>query len=325
MPKGLPSTRSKEGPQPLGINRLEDVPLTKVGIFRATRQREDRKTKEKYEVDVVLLSLDFDSGHMQHDGHGQVIVDDDSGEPKPHYINVGYVTLTGSAKGNLPDILKALGFSGPDFIEQDGDNAGGLRDDLDIQMTFGINELGHDYSDSEYDDLPLYDWNDRDGPRKRQVEVPVLSWTINGYPVIGRKCDMALEVKNGYDKPTAFLAPRNPEPLRTIEEEADEAFSPATQKAAPKAKGPDEPEPTGKGQKYVWDLMEDLNVPVENRTPIMRKFTADPSIKNIASMNIEYCRNLRDAEKQDPSLIKTLNDQVMNGDGDDFDDDAEEF
>ena len=105
----------------------------------------------------------------------------------PHYINHGYVTLTANERGNLPGILKALGFNGPNFIEQEGGNAGGLRDDIDMEMEFGTNELGHDYSGKEYDDLPFYDWNDRDGPRKRQVEVPVVSWLINGYQVIGRR------------------------------------------------------------------------------------------------------------------------------------------
>ena len=135
-----------------------------------------------------------------------------------------------------------------------------------------------------------------------------------------------MEVKNGYDKATAYLVPRDPEPLRTPEEEAEAAIPAARPKAAAGPTGPDEPEPTGKGQKYVWRTLDDLQVPVEYRTAILRKFTADPSIKNIASLDINYCRMFKDAFKEDPTIVKQLYEAVTQGDSDDdFDDDDEEF
>jgi hypothetical protein len=341
MPKGMPSTTSANAPQPLRLDRLENAPLVSVGAFRMrrTRKRKDKQgneTGEEYEVDNVVLSLDFDSGHTQHNADGEAILDDDGNE-KPHLINLGYVTLTGNSRGNLIDIVKALGFKGPDFIEEEGGNAGGLRDDLDIIMEFGTNGLGHDYTGKEYEDLPEYDFNDKEGPRKRKIEVPVVSWTINGYQVIGRRLDMALEVKNGYDKPTAFLAPRDPEPLRPADWAAAQQVLPYGKPVAAPAQAtasgePEPPKPKhkddklAKARRWVWDTMDELLVPVEYRTPIMRAFAAEPSIKNIASLDAESCRNLRDAYKEDPSIIKQLY-ELVSGEAEPEaeDDDPDEF
>lgn len=330
MPSGFPSSRSTDGPQPLKDARLEDVPLVDVSAFRARQTRKDEKTGEEYEIMSVKLSFDFDSGQMQHNADGEVIVDD-NGNPKPHLIYIGYCTLSGDRRGTLKDILKALGFNGPDFIEQDGRNAGGLRDDIDMQMEFGTNGLGHDYAGKDYDDLPEYNYRDKDGPKKRDVEVPVVSWTINGYQVLGRRVDMALEIdSNGYNKPGAFLPPRNPEPLKTVEELAEEALP--TAKAKPRAPvartEANEPVPTKKGPKWVWDTLEELLVPVEYRTPVMRAFAAEPSIKNIASLDVDTCRQFRDALKETPSLAKALYEQVSGASGpedDGFDEGADEF
>ena len=43
MPKGLPSARSAEGPLPLGLPRLENVPLVKVGVFRAQQRAQGQE------------------------------------------------------------------------------------------------------------------------------------------------------------------------------------------------------------------------------------------------------------------------------------------
>jgi len=325
MPKGIPRAFSAaDAVAPISVKRLENVPLARVGIFRSKQQREDRNTKEKYEVDAVKLSLDFDSGHIQCNVDGDPLLDS-NGNEQPHYINEGFVTYTGDARGTLPSILKALGFDGPDFIEQDGSNANGLRGDLDVVMEFGTNGLGVDYAGVDFEELPEYVLPSKGGTeKKRNVEVPVISWTINDIPVIGRHLDLALEIRNGYNKVSTYIQPHEVDPLTTINEEGDNALG-MTADTAPAKESPSEPVPTEKGPLYVWKLMEDLQVPVEQRTPIMRAFTADPSIKNIASLSVIYSRMLRDAYKEDATIIKRLHDKIAGQPNDDFDEDEEEF
>lgn len=202
MARGLPKS-SKSDIAPIPAKRVKNVPLVAIGAFKVIAEREDKRTKEKYELEQVNLSLDFDSGYPIRDEEGELVLDEE-GRAKPHLLNDGYVTLSGDKRANLIKILKALGFDDERFIDEEGNLTDEAAESLEVE--FGVNGLGDDYAGADWDDLPLYTLPSRGGKdRKRDVEVPVLSMTILGYELLGRVCDATLTIKNGYNRVESYL------------------------------------------------------------------------------------------------------------------------
>lgn len=337
MAKGIPSSKGP-GTAPLKVKRLENVPIARIGAFRALSERKDDDTGETYEVEQVKLSIDFDSGHIQRNEQGEPVLDK-SGNEQIHYINEGFTTLSGDKRAKLVEILKAIGFDTPDFIEQEGKNVGGLRDDIagTIQLEFGTNGLGHDYSGSEYEDLPMYTLRSKGGKHdKRDVEVPVKSFKVAGYEVIGRPIDLALTEKGGWNRISAFVEPRDLPPLGATapkpaargipvsNEEPEDPF--AKEEGDIPFKASDAPVlPTSKHGKYIWDIMEVANIPPERMLPVARYMTGNPRMGNIADISVEEARQIRDVYKPDPSILVSAYNEVFKEQAGDFDDGGDEF
>ncbi len=272
-------------------------------------QKEDSRTKEKYEAEQVNLSIDWNTGHIQRNAEGEPVLDDD-GNTQIHYINDGFVTFSGDKRANLVKILKAIGFDTPEFIEQDGNNEGGLRDDLDVELQFGENGLGHDYEGADYDELPFYVLPSKGGQeRKRDVEVPVLSFKINGQEVIGRAAELIITEKNGWNRIESYI------PLEDEDQEANSMAQtvPATPKPTKRAASIEEREPdaTDKGAKYVQRILEETMVPREDWTPVIRYVLSKPELKNTASIEVDDARTIRDMFKEDPSILKSAYDALQ--------------
>lgn len=194
------STNNRPSIQPLskrGVRRIKNAKLVKVGAFKSVARNE--KTGDTY--DQIKLSLDWETGYFIEDVNGDPVLDK-SGKPQPHYINEGFVTLTGSARGNLIKILDALGFA--DLFDEEGN----LGSDVEMDMEFGKNGLGNTYTGLEFDDLPYYTPASQGGKeKKRDVEVPVIRWTLNGRSVLGRRVDLSIEEKGGYDRVKNYIEP----------------------------------------------------------------------------------------------------------------------
>lgn len=333
MAKGIPTKKSEIGP--LKVKRLENVPIVSIGAFRMVAEKEDRKTGEKYETDQVNLSIDFDSGFIQRKEHpdGEPVLDD-NGNEKPHLINVGYMTLSGHFKSNFVPLLRAAGYDGPEFIDDEGSLTQEAQESIEVE--FGTNGLGHNYTGKDWDDLPYYVLPKMGGKhQKRDVEVPVTSFKIKGYELIGRRVDMALEIKNGYNKPTAFIEPRDPAPLgktapapaRGMPAAPEEPEDPFEEEETPPWRPPEVVVPTreehGKAAVYIWKIMEDANIAPERRVSVARHIVSDPSIKSIAEIPDEHARTIRDMYKADASILVRAHSDVFKDDGPD--DDDEEF
>lgn len=342
MPKGIPTSRSDRDIAPLDVTRIKDAPLIKVGAFKSISTKKNQRTDEEYEITQIKLSLDFDTGHPQRNSKGDIIEDDD-GNPIPHLLNEGFVTLSGDKRSNLVAILKALGFSDKRFIEQSGKNEGGLTDDAieSVEVVFGTNGLGDSYAGAEWDDLPYYTLP-RDGGKesKRDVEVPVLSFKILGYEVIGRRCDMAITIKDGYNRVESYLKPENPEPLEaapkpvrgiskpTQAHEMDTPLDPPKVTPDPMA---GYPEPTTKAAIFVTKKMDENKVPHAFRVAVARLVSGMDDFSDISEISSGAAKNIRDMLKAYPDAIKEAYENVASGaaaeptEHDDFDDDEEDL
>lgn len=325
MATGIPRSSSKNDVAPLSVKRLADVPIVAIGAFRAIQEKEDRRTGDKYEVEQVKLSIDFDSGHIMRNADGDPVYNQ-AGDEQPFYINEGFVTLSGNEKAKLVEILKAIGFDTPEFIVQEGKDAGALTaaaaDSLTVE--FGVNGLGHDYSGETWDDLPLYVLA-RDGGKdsKRDVEVPVLSLKILGHEVIGRSCDLALTIKNGYNRVTAFLPPVDPQPLTKdkpkkakgmpVEETADDVspFTPTNTPATP----PTLPNVTEKHSQYLLKVLLAAKVPVSFMAAVLWALTETTrdDFATIEDAPVEVARKVKKLLAEDEHVITAAYEFVAAG------------
>lgn len=341
MPKGMPTPRSDRDVAPLQVKRLKNVPLIKMGAFKSVSTKKNQRTDEEYEITQIKLSLDFDSGHPQRNSDGDALTDDHD-NPIPHLINEGFITLSGDKRSNLVAILKALGFNDKRFIEQSGKNEGGLTDDAieSVEVVFGTNGLGDSYAGAEWDDLPFYVLP-RDGGKqaKRDVEVPVLSFKILGYEVLGRRCDMALTIKDEYNRVDSYLEPEEPEPLelspkpvrgiskptQAHEEETPFDPDPPTPAAA------SYPEPTTKAAIFVSKKMDENKVPHAFRVAVARLVSGMDDFNDISEISTGAAKNIRDMLKAYPEAIKEALSNIMSGqteeatEVEDFDDDEEDL
>ena len=334
MAQGIPRSSSKNDVAPLSVKRLADVPIVAIGAFRATQEKEDRRTGEKYEVEQVKLSIDFDSGHIMSNADGDPVLNQ-AGDEQPFYINEGFVTLSGNEKAKLVEILKAIGFDTPEFIVQEGKDAGALTEAAAESLTveFGVNGLGTDYSGESWDDLPLYILA-RDGGKdsKRDVEVPVLSLKILGHEVIGRTCDLALTIKNGYNRVTAFLPPVDPQPLTKdkpkkakgmpVEETADDVTPWKQDEPTP----PTLPNVTTKHGQYLLKVLLANKVPVSFMAAVLWALTETDrtDFATIEDAPVEIAREVKEKLAEDEHVITAAYEFVAAGGLGENDDDVEE-
>jgi len=349
MATGIPRSKSENDIAPLTVRRLTKVPLERVGIFKSLSEKEDRKTGERYEVEQIKLSLDWNSGYVMSNENGEPILDRDGNE-QTHYINDGFVTLSGHAKSNLVPILRALGFDGPRFIVADGKDAGGLTAEAaeSIELEFGTNGLGKDYEGSDWDDLPFYATRAQGGTHgKREVEVPVLSFKILGEEVLGRHIDMQLEIKNGYNKPTAYLmsedteivgekkakpkkaAPARGVPAAANSTKAGEDGDPLTPDAPPRNTNlfdfsGDEPE--DKARNYAQKKLVDAKVPQSFHAAVVHAITGSgpEDFRSLQDMPLDVGQNFRDMVKANPDVIKEAHEFVQSGGSDGAEDEQPE-
>lgn len=336
MATGIPRSSSKSDIAPLSVKRLANVPIIAIAAFRALQEKEDRRTQEKYEVEQVKLSIDFDSGHIMRNEDGDPVLDQNDNE-QPFYINEGFVTLSGNEKSKLVQILKAIGFDGPEFIVQEGRDAGALTQAAAESLTveFGVNGLGGDYSGMDWDDLPLYTL-ERDGGkhRKRDVEVPILSLKIMGYEVIGRRCDLALTIKNGYNRVTAFLPPVEEQPLTK--------GKPKPAKGLPKQETLDDvkpwkedepvstisaPEPETKHGRYVVKHLLANKVPISMMSAVVWAITGSSreDFLRIEDVPLEVGRTFKEMLEADDAIIQEALEHVQAGTAPDPDDQMQDI
>lgn len=348
MPRGIPTSTSRDTPVPLKVKRLKNVPLVKLCAFRSISEREDRDTKEKYEVDQVKLAFYFDSGHIQRNSDGEPILDS-AGDTMPHLVTDGFVTYSGHPQANLPTILRALGFSGDEYINDEG----GLTEDAaeSIEATFGINGLGDDYRSADWTDLPLYTLRSKGGQvAKGDLEVPVTSFKIMGEELLGRRCDIALIIKGDYNRIDSYLEPEEPEPLGAepapapkvakgmpAEKKEPEVFISHKEAMATKAASPDdtppfhqgntgEPEPETKRAIYVTKRLQESNVPGTHRLAVVQAMIGNPDLESIHGIGVADAKKFKEMFTADPTTVVTAYNFVIDNaapepeeDDDDFD------
>jgi hypothetical protein len=339
MPKGIPTSRSERDIAPLDVTRLKKAPLIKMGAFKSISNKKNERTGEEYEITQIKLSLDFDSGYSQRNSDGDLILDE-AGNEVPHLINEGFITLSGDKRSNLVAILKALGFRDKRFIEGSGKNKGGLTEDAieSVEVVFGANGLVDDYSGAEWDDLPYYTLP-RDGGQqaKRDVEVPVLSFKIMGYEVLGRRCDLALTIKDDYNRVESYLAPEEPDPLEAAPKpvrgiskptQAHEEDTPLDPETPPPWKG-DYPEPTTKAAIFVDKKMNESGIPLPFRVAVARLVSGMDDFEDISEISTGAAKNIRDMLKTHPDALKEAWEMAASGKAqepaDDFDDEEEDL
>lgn len=334
MAKGIPSSSATTDVAPLTVRRLKDAPLVKIGAFKVMQQKKNDKTGEEYEVEQVNLSLDFDSGHIMRDQDGNPVLTED-GQEQPHYLNEGFTTLSGNNRAKLVAILKALGMDDEPFIEQTGNNAGGLSQEAaeSLEATFGVNGLGDDYAGADWDDLPFYVLPSKGGQqKKRDVEVPVTSLKILGREIIGRHLDMAITTKNGWNRVESYLISENPAPL----DESKPARSMPAEKTRPTNKPIDpetadidtplDPEPTEvqdadppvttKGQKYVLAQLKEAGVPPPFYVAVAQLMSGFDDFDKLEEMSTEAAKNFRSMHQADDSNIEQALEAAMAEGGD---------
>ncbi len=358
MARGIPSSTSEDRPVAIKARRLKNIPLARVGIFQSEQEKKDDKTGEIRRYTQIKLSLDWDTGHKQLNAKGEEILDD-YGDPKPHYINEGFVTLSGDKRANLIEILKALM---PEEHE-DGtllDEDGNLSEEAgeSAEMVFGENGLGDDYAGAEFDELPFYDR--KGNHRKREVEVPVLSWKILGQELIGRRIDATIAIKNEYNRIEQHIPaeagplgdggePRaKPSKAKTggmsksktrkgksrEEAEVDATLAGGPPDDPENDATPWEPEPTTKQAVYVTKKLKEAGVPPILRVAVAQAVAGNPEIDSIAGISVADANAFKEMVKADPDIIakavadiedqlnESVQDAELNVDDDaDFDDD----
>lgn len=316
MARGIPRTKNVDAVAPIKDRRLTNVPLARIGAFRSVNERKNDKTGEVKDVVQIKLSLDWDTGRRQVNEDGDLILDE-AGDPRIHYINDGFVTLSGDKRGNLIKVLKALGFEDERFISEEG----GLTDDAaeSLEVVFGTNGLGGDYAGADWDDLPIYVLK-RDGGKdaKRDVEVPVKSLKLLGYEIIGRTVDMQLTIDDGWNRVEAYLLPADFQGLDAAP--APKAKPAKTKPGVPRSsprKGMDQVEgevnslmgggtedpfnddtpfdgaPTTKRAIYVTRALKSGGVPGTARIPFVAHLLEDADFTSIASINGEDATTFR--------------------------------
>lgn len=349
MARGMPQSKSENDIAPLTVRRLTNVPLARIGIFKSLSEKEDKRSGEKYEVEQIKLSLDWDSGYVMSNEDGEPILDRE-GREQTHYINDGFVTLSGHAKSKLVPILRALGFDGPRFIVQDGKDAGGLTAEAaeSIELVFGTNGLGKDYAGAEWEDLPFYTTRAEGGTHgKREVEVPVLSFKILGEEVLGRHIDMQLEIKNGYNKPAAYLMSEDTEVIgsKPKPRKASPARGVPASKEAPKAGDADDPftpeqskpwestlydfsgdDPESRARRYAQTTLVEAKVPQSFHAAVVRAMTGSgpEDFLSLEDMPLDVGRTFRDMVKTYPEGIQEALEMVQSGGSDGADEEPVE-
>ncbi len=345
MARGIPRSGGTSDVAPLTVKRLKGVPLERLTAFRMEREREDRKTGEKYDVVQVVLGFAFNSGHVQRSADGEPVLDD-QGNTQAHMIHDGFVTLSGHAKANLPTILRALGFDDDRFMDRE---EGGLTSDAaeSIEVEFGKNGLGHDYRGKDWDDLPFYVVGGKE--RKGEVEVPITSFKMLGYELVGRRCDMVLTIdKNGYNRIDSYIPMEDPDPLTDTppkpkakglpgeqrdpepflddkgiaEQQANRALAPMLQP------NEGEPEPETKRAAWTTKRLQEANIPASARIQVLRALTGDDSIDSIHGITVEQAKAVKEMFDADPANLVQAYEHVMDSteppvadDDDDFEDD----
>ena len=181
--------------EPLEVEKIKNATLERVGIFLNDTQWNGEITRK------IQISCWFNSGYTftMTDKEGKESV-------HPYMLNYGFMTYSGHAKGRMVPMLKALGFKR--FLNKEGN----LEGDIDIE--FGKNGLNDDYEGMDFGDLPLFVSKGKD--KKKDIEVPITRWLINGYSVIGRKCDLGISINNGWNRIDEFIAPDVVEPLVSL-------------------------------------------------------------------------------------------------------------
>lgn len=318
MATGMPSAKNKNDIAPLKVKRIKDAPLVSMGAFKSVSQKEDKKTKEKYEVEQVKLSLDFDTGHIMRNEDGEPIYNQ-AGDEQPHYLNEGFVTLSGDHRAKLVAIIKALGLDDPRFIVQTGDNAGALTQEAveSVEAEFGTNGLNDDYSGMGWDDLPFY-VNRADGGQlnKRDVEVPVLSFKILGVELIGRHLDMSITIKGGYNRVEAYFPSEEPAPLAKPPAKKPARAMPADTvtedpfvKDEP-ARASGYPVPTTKAAKYTHKVLMEAGVPEAMHVAVVQAISGFDDFDSIAEISNDAASNFRDMFKNDPTIVQSAREHV---------------
>ena len=130
---------------PLRKRRITRARLDKVFAFQSEDERDvmryDKATKQMVKTGEtemrtsIKLCLYWDSHEVQRNFDGEVIYDEDTGEPRPHYVVDGFVTVSGHYKSNLAGkILPAIGFEGPEFFITEGKDKGSMTKDFAASM-----------------------------------------------------------------------------------------------------------------------------------------------------------------------------------------------
>jgi len=299
MARGFPTSQSTDSVAPLPDRRIRRAKLARIAAFRSEQERE-RKDGEKYTVEVVQLSLFWDSHKTQTTVGGDPVIDEETGELLPHYINEGFITLSGAATSNfVKKILPALGFTGPEFIQQDGQNKGNLTDaTLDsLEVKFGSNKLGDDYEGADWTDLPMYERGGK--TRKGDLEVEVLSLKLAGHELLGREVDLALDIKDGWNRVNAYLLPEDfagldNEPLGlTAADGGGKPEKAAAAKAKTNRTATTTEAPTTKQAKYVAKVMEAADIPPIYQVDVLRHILSDPHIMSVAGISAEHANTLK--------------------------------
>lgn len=330
MATGIPQSSSPNEVAPITAKRLTKVPLVRMGAFRQVSTKKDQKTKKEYTVEQVKLSLDWDSGYVLQNDEGEPILDDE-GKTQPHYINDGFVTLSGHQKANLVPILRALGFDGPRFIIQDGAKKGGLTEEASnsIEVEFGTNGLGQSYKGCGWEELPFYVNRSEGGELdKRDVEVPVLSFKILGFEMLGRHLDMGLKIDNGWNRPDGYLASEDAvnlgEKPRTVRKSTpakgmapsdtteDPLSPPFDTDEAPPAPAEDESD-EGKARNYVRKQLLKAKVPIPFHAAVAKAVSGGDGFNTIDEMPLADARNFRDMVKAEPNVITEAHAFVQEG------------
>lgn len=180
----------------------------------------------------VMLSWYWPSGHPMSNTDGEVITDD-NGNQKMHYFNDGFIKLSFDQRSNMYPILRAMGFRGEGFMDEEGNYLA----DLDIDIEFGKNAKGEDFAGRELDELPIYN-----GGSKKDCEVEVTKFTINGVSVLGRRVNLDIDVKDGWNRIAQYMPADDPMPLKvngqTTMVEVEKVAAP---QAAPAQQAPADP------------------------------------------------------------------------------------
>lgn len=346
---GIPRSSSGSDIAPLRKRRITRARLHKVFAFQSEDERDvmryDKATKRMVKTGEtemrtsIKLCLYWDSHEVQRDFDGEVIYDEDTGEPRPHYVVDGFVTLSDHFKSNLVSkILPAIGFSGPEYFIPDGKNKGNMTPEFadSLEAVFGENALGETTSDG-WAGLPFYE---RGGEhRKGEVEVEVTSLKLGGYELIGREVDLQIGVdeNSNFNRIEGYMIPEDFAGLDNEPLGRQAAPAPAKAKAKAKAQAPADDEALPKHQAYARDVLNSSGVAPIWHAPVLRYLLTDDSIQTIEDLSTDAAKTLRALVKEQgenyQAFITAAYESVSNNpnppfesdDGFDDDDDDDDF